>query len=116
MQDNDLKCSIEWIIEKFKNDCARATKKIDVERFAERYGYSYVYFRNQFKERTGVSPGAYAQNERLLLASRYLESKYYSITEIADMVGFDNVYHFSSVFKKKFGKSPSAFLKEKNNK
>ena len=113
MQDKDLKYSIERIIEKFKSECARSSVKIDVEQFAEQHGYSYVYFRNKFKEKIGVSPSSYAQNERLLMALQYLESGYYNVSEVANMVGFENVYHFSSAFKKQFGNSPSYFLRRK---
>lgn len=115
-QKNDVGYSIDWVIEKFKDICTRSTSKINVALFAQQYGYSYVYFRNKFKEKVGVAPGAYAQNERLLLSLRYLESKYFSVSEIADMVGFENVYHFSSVFKKRFGKSPTFFLGNRKNK
>lgn len=119
IQEGDLSCPIDMVIEKFKNACTVQHTKIDMKQFAEQYGYSYVYFRNKFKERVGVAPNTYAQNERFSMAIEYLKSGYYNVSEIANMVGFENVYHFSSMFKKKFGKSPNYFLnrsKNKNNK
>ena len=110
-QKTDFRYSIESVIEKFKSECARATVKVDVEEFSKQHGYSYVYFRNKFKEKQGTSPSAYAQTERLLTALRYLESGYYNVSEAATMVGFENMYHFSAAFKKQFGESPSKFLK-----
>lgn len=115
MQEKDFKYSIDSVIEKFKSECAHSTLKIDVEEFSKQHGYSYVYFRNKFKEKQGVAPSAYAQNERLLMALRYLESGYYNVTEVSTMIGFENVYHFSSAFKKQFGVSPSKFLGKAKN-
>ena len=110
MQEKDFKYSIDSVIEKFKSECVHSTVKIDVEEFSMLHGYSYVYFRNKFKEKIGESPSSYAQRERLLLALSYLKSGYYNVTEVATMIGFDNVYHFSSAFKKQFGEAPSNFL------
>ena len=112
MQEKDFKYSIDGVIEKFKSECAHSTEKINVEEFSKLHGYSYVYFRNKFKEKVGEAPGLYAQRERLLLALNYLQSGYYNVTEVAAMIGFENVYHFSSAFKKQFGESPSYFLKK----
>ena len=109
-QEKDFKYSIDSVIEKFKSECVHSTVKIDVEEFSMLHGYSYVYFRNKFKEKIGESPSSYAQRERLLLALSYLKSGYYNVTEVATMIGFDNVYHFSSAFKKQFGEAPSNFL------
>lgn len=110
MQEKDFKYSIDSVIEKFKSECAHSTVKINVETFSNLHGYSYVYFRNKFKEKVGESPSSYAQKERLLLALSYLQSGYYNVTEVATMIGFENVYYFSSAFKKQFGEAPSNFL------
>ena len=111
MQEKDFKYSIDSVIEKFKNECRHSTVKINAEEFAKQHGYSYVYFRNKFKEKIGEAPSAYAQRERLLLALRHLESGYYNVSEVSMMIGFENVYHFSSAFKKQFGEAPSNFLR-----
>ncbi len=116
MQEKDFKFSIDNVIEKFKSECAHSTVKIKAEEFAKQHGYSYVYFRNKFKEKVGESPSSYAQKERLLLALQYLESGYYNVSEVASMIGFDNVYHFSSAFKKQFGDAPSNYLKKAKKK
>ena len=111
LQEKNFKYSIDSVIEKFKSECAHSTVKINVEEFSNQHGYSYVYFRNKFKEKTGEAPSSYAQKERLLTASRYLASGYYNVSEVAAMIGFENVYHFSSAFKKQFGESPSNCLR-----
>ena len=53
----------------------------------------------------------YLLNTRIKQAKKLL-SKNISITDIAHMVGYDNIYEFSKIFKKKTGKSPSFFKKE----
>ena len=115
-QEKEFKYSIDNVIEKFKSVCSHSTEKVNVEEFSNQHGYSYVYFRNRFKQNTGVSPSSYAQRERLLLALRYLESGYYNVSEVAAMIGFENVYHFSAAFKKQFGEAPSNFLGKTKNK
>ena len=113
MQETDFKYSIDNVIEKFKSNCAHSTVKVNVEEFSKLHGYSYVYFRNKFKEKEGESPSSYVQKSRLLLALSYLQSGYYNVTEVAAMIGFENVYHFSSAFKKQFGEPPKNFLGKK---
>ena len=45
-------------------------------------------------------------------ADRLLKIKDLSIEEIAEMTGYENIYHFSNTFKKHFGISPSSYRKQ----
>ena len=74
-------------------------------------GFGYTHFQNLFKKHFGLSPVKYVTKLRLDKASELLITGRYSITEIAQMCGFSNVYYFSSVFKKHTGVSPSVYIR-----
>lgn len=70
---------------------------------------SPYYFMRLFKETTGKTPYEYYMDIKINRAVEYLRSGEYSITEIGHKLGFANHSHFSSVFRKKTGMSPSQF-------
>ena len=51
----------------------------------------------------------YLLQERVSNAKRLLEECNLSVTEVAVAVGFINAAHFSTVFRKQLGLSPSAY-------
>ena len=65
-----------------------------------------------FKAETGDTPIRYLINIRLEKAKELLENGWEgSIQEVAMEVGYDDAYHFSKLFKKRYGVSPSKVLK-----
>ena len=68
---------------------------------------SETHFRRLFKECYGVSPVTYRNQLRIRLACRLLQNEQYSVTEIADQLGFESVYYFVRVFKQIMKMSPS---------
>ena len=86
-----------------------ADQKINFRELSDLSGYSYDYFRHIFKEKVGVSPQEYMIDIRLQNARHLLESTNLSCTEIAYNCGFSNSAQMASMFKQKFGKSPTAF-------
>ncbi len=66
-------------------------------------------YRNLFIKKFGVSPKEYVTMLRLKMAEELLCGEKYSITQIANSLGFCDVYHFSKVFKEKKGISPSEY-------
>ena len=75
-------------------------------------GISYSAFRNHFKQITGLPPGQYQIHIRLNKARRLLRNSTLSIQEIAEQLGFESIYYFSRLFKKKTGCSPLAYRKQ----
>lgn len=84
-------------------------KPVDMESIAKELPMGYSSFRKTFKNATGESPNQYHLNLRLNKASFLLNSTTLSIGEIADQTGFDSLFYFSKLFKKKTGKSPKMF-------
>jgi AraC-like DNA-binding protein len=46
---------------------------------------------------------------RLKKAANYLETGEFSVSEVAYMVGYNDIRYFSTSFKKQFGVSPSQY-------
>jgi AraC-like DNA-binding protein len=85
----------------------RLNQSINLEDFAERYRMSYSYFRRLFKTYTGLSPAQYHLQLRLQKARELLSSTDKPVKEIAFSLGFESQFHFSKIYKKKFGFSPN---------
>ncbi len=65
----------------------------------------------KIKELTNLSPNEFIRTIRLKKSAELLKSKKYNVSEVSDLVGFNDPLYFSRVFKKQFGYSPSELLK-----
>jgi len=86
--------------------------KVDFNNLAKSCGYSYDYFRHQFLKMTGQSPRNYLIEVRLNAAENLLRTTTLNCTEIAYQCGFYNSAQFSSIFKEKYGNSPSTYRRK----
>ncbi|TSJ43246.1 AraC family transcriptional regulator [Mucilaginibacter corticis] len=84
---------------------------LDMENLARELPMGYSAFRKAFKRITGESPNQYHLNLRLERAKNLLATTVLNISEIADQTGFESVFYFSKLFKKKNGISPNTFRK-----
>jgi AraC-like DNA-binding protein len=82
-------------------------QSLNMETYARRYQMSYSYFRKLFKTYTGLSPAQYHLQLRLQKARDLICSTDNTIKEIAFSLGFESQFHFSKIYKKKFGFSPN---------
>lgn len=85
-----------------------ADQKINFKELAAVSGYSPDYFRRIFKERFGVSPQQYMIHIRLEQAKELLSTTDLSCTEIAYRCGFSNSAQLSTMFRERYGISPTA--------
>lgn len=80
---------------------------------AEACGVSECYFRRLFQQYSGESPMHFRQRHRIERAKQLLLSdEQYTVSEVAQELGFADVYHFSKTFKKHCGVSPSKFIQD----
>lgn len=83
-------------------------EKISLELIAENMYLSPFYISKIFKSETGSTPIRHLIDIRLERARELLESNSKaSIQEVAASVGYDDAYHFSKLFKKRYGITPS---------
>ncbi|WP_457271846.1 helix-turn-helix domain-containing protein [Pedobacter sp. UYEF25] len=87
---------------------------LDMEALARQLPMGYAAFRKSFKLVTGESPNQYHLNLRLNRAKDLLNSTILNISEIATQTGFDSVFYFSRLFKKKHGVSPKSYRAQNN--
>jgi AraC-like DNA-binding protein len=87
--------------------------EISIEEYSESRGLSNCWFIQCFKEITGSSPLQYILKLRISNAQNLLENTDYTITEIANMVGYTNSLYFSRLFHKYIGMSPKEYRKVK---
>ncbi|AIS58603.1 AraC family transcriptional regulator [Listeria ivanovii] len=68
---------------------------------------SPAYISKVFKEETGESPINYLIKIRLTRAEELLKNKDITVKQAANMVGYNDAYYFSKLFKKYYGFPPS---------
>ncbi|EGO8301590.1 helix-turn-helix transcriptional regulator, partial [Enterococcus faecalis] len=84
-------------------------EEITLEQLAEMLYVTPTYLSKTFKAATGVGPINYLIQIRLNHAKELLKNDSLSVKEVAKTVGYEDAYHFSKLFKKYYGKSPSQF-------
>lgn len=84
-------------------------KPLSNEELADLCELSSTHFRRLFKEQIGTSPMQYRETIRLHWAIKFLESQMFTISEVAENLGYSDIYHFSKVIKKHTGNPPSFY-------
>jgi len=101
---------IEQVIETIRFEIRQnLASDFDLNTLAQKHNVSYSYFRKMFKKYTGVSPGQYHLQLRIMRAKELLVSTEKSVKEISYELGFQSIFYFSNLFKKKTGTTPSNF-------
>lgn len=85
--------------------------EISIEEYAASRGMSVSWFIRNFKQYTRSTPMQYLLERRITNAQMLLETTSYNITEIGNLVGYDNPLYFSRIFRKQKGMSPSEYRK-----
>ncbi len=76
---------------------------------ARRLHVSRSHLSREFQRHFGVAPIHYLLRLRLQHAAHLLREQNFNVTEVARAVGYEDVFHFSKLFKKHHGLSPRAF-------
>lgn len=79
----------------------------------ELLGCNFDYLNRVFKQATGKTIFNYLNELRVIKAKQFLENGLYSISDVAEMTGFNDAYYFSKVFKKYAGTTPGKYSKSK---
>ncbi|GAB3106827.1 helix-turn-helix domain-containing protein [Aestuariicella hydrocarbonica] len=84
-------------------------KEILLKNVAEKFDMSVRTFNRRFKNATGKTPLQYLQEIRIDMAKDLLQTSNLSVSEIAYKVGYQDMGHFSSLFKKLLTTTPSDY-------
>jgi AraC-like DNA-binding protein len=103
------KPSMEQIME--KNFCFN----LKLEDYAELTHRSLSSFKRDFKELFKQSPGKWLQTRRINHAANLMVNSKLSVSQVAFESGFEDLSHFSRVFKNTMGISPSEYKKSMIN-
>ncbi len=87
------------------------SEDISIDEYAKTHNMSTSWFIRNFKQYTNFTPMQYILSKRIYNAEVLLHNSQYNITEIAQIVGYDNPLYFSRIFKKARGVSPSDYRK-----
>lgn len=79
---------------------------------AAHFGYTPTYLGRLFKQHTGTTLHDYIADLRLTSAMEALHDTGIPIGQICHQAGFRDIYHFSKMFKKKIGVTPSQYRKQ----
>jgi AraC-like DNA-binding protein len=86
---------------------------LPLEKFGYLTGRSLTTFKRDFFKVFSITPQRWLTQKRLELAHYQLAEKKRKPVEVYYEIGFENLSHFSYVFKKHFGYAPTALLQSK---
>lgn len=82
---------------------------VSVNQLALMAGRSLSSFRRDFLSIYNMPPSQWIREKRLKKATEFLQTTNMTITDICYTLGFENLAHFSRLFKAQFGYSPSVY-------
>lgn len=112
-ESTNKKYVVEKILNYFED---HYSERISLDQIAENMYLSPFYVSKLFKSETGDAPIQHLIKIRLEKAKELLETgEIQSVQEVASQVGYDDAYHFSKLFKKRFGITPTQARGQKAN-
>ncbi|WP_138494698.1 response regulator transcription factor [Paenibacillus pinistramenti] len=94
--------ALDYINEHYNED-------LSLERVASVVFLNPVYFSQLFKQKTGQGYKEYVISLRLEHAKKLLQNPSFRLAEIAEQIGYQDMRHFTQVFRKKFGLTPTEY-------
>ena len=100
--DEDIIRAQVWLQENF-------AQEVRLTQVAARFDMSVRSFNRRFKVATGQTPLQYLHNARIQTAKDLLQTSNLSIGEIAYRAGYQDLAHFTRLFKRLLGVTPSQY-------
>ncbi|MDB5276557.1 MAG: AraC family transcriptional regulator [Ferruginibacter sp.] len=82
---------------------------LSINQLARLCGRSLSSFRRDFISTYNMPPSQWIRERRLRKAKEFLVTTRMTVTDICYTLGFENIAHFSRLFKSEFGHSPSEY-------
>ena len=90
---------------------ARLAGSLSVHDICTHFNLSRSYLARLFKQYLQMTPTAYINNEKMHYAGELLQNTDMNISEIAEYLGYCDVFYFSRLYKRTFGVPPSRDIK-----
>ena len=87
-------------------------QELSLKDIAAKFHFSEVYLSHKFKKVYGITLVQYIKSVRINHAKKYLLHSQKKVSEIANLVGYDDVKYFSRVFKEMEDTSPFEYRKK----
>ncbi len=100
--DEEIARAQSWLQHNFDQE-------ILIKKLAQDLKMSLRNFNRRFKKATNETPIKYLHNIRMKAAGDLLKTSNLTIAEIAERSGYQDIPHFTSLFKKHFGTTPSQY-------
>ncbi len=116
VEDIEVKGNNEQLMDRIMTSINKHLDDSDynIETLCNEVGISRAHLHRKMKEMTGIPISEFIRNIRLEQAARLLKEQKLNVTQVAYIVGFNSQSHFSTVFRKYFGMTPSEFVENKN--
>jgi len=88
-------------------------RSMNLHDIASRLRVSREHLARIFHQRTGLTPGEFAEEERMQYAVRLLRDSFMSVGEIAEKMGYSGAVSFSRAFLRRFGYTPAKYRKDR---
>ena len=114
IEDVEVKGNDELLMERIIKAVNKnlGNSDFNVDMLTVEVGISRAQLHRKMKDMTGISASEFIRNIRLEQAARLLKEQKINITQVAYTVGFSNLAHFSTVFRKHFGISPKEYIEQ----
>ena len=111
VEQPEVKGNDELLMERIMKSVNKNLSNSDfnVDMLTQDVGISRAQLHRKMKEMTGISTSEFIRNIRLEQAARLLKEQKINVTQVAYTVGFSNLAHFSTIFRKHFGVAPSEY-------
>ena len=101
--ENSLVSSIESFIEE------KIAETPSLPLICDHFSISRTYLCRIFKDSTGTSPIDYWINLKIKEAKKLIREGNHNITQISELLGYSSIHHFTRMFKRVTGLSPTAY-------
>lgn len=100
----------EKIIEACKVVEQHFDKPLTIKELSRKVAMNECYLKKGFKALTGKTIHEYTQDLRISKAKEMLKQEGFSVSDVANTLGFSSISHFSTAFKKATGMKPCELL------
>ena len=107
----DLKIYPQWLTRLLATLNAPQNMDMSIAELTSFYSYDHSYMCRIFKRYIGRTMTKYFNEQKMKYAYNLLRTSKYSIQKICSMVGFDNISHFYTCFKKQYKMTPNKIRK-----